>query len=285
MPRCAARGAVLCVLALGLLSACSADDGQVPTDRPSVTASLSPTRTLPSPTRSEVVPDETEPASPRPSRSLTLSPDETTPPPTAPSTQEPEPKSEQPTARTSTVIAVPVPSANSPTPTPSSSPSTAGEASGTAEEEPVPTAVWVAPALLAVAAAVGTWLLLRARKRRSWLKRLEITEGEVAWFAQELIPQLRASGSIDQIVGGWQVAVPRVASAEDQLTVLESSARGQTDAARALQLRDAVRSARRKIETLAGPGSHDEWALDLDDVEAGLAAVLGPVDRSTIPAR
>ena len=42
------------------------------------------------------------------------------------------------------------------------------------------------------------------------------------------------------------------------------------------------------METLSGPGSHDEWALDLDDVEALLVAVLGPtsVDRaSTIPPR
>ena len=108
------------------------------------------------------------------------------------------------------------------------------------------------------------------------------------WFARELIPQLRGSGSIDRVAGGWQVAVPRVAAAEDQLTVLESSTRSQEDAASARQLRDAVRSAREKMESLSGPGSHEEWALDLDDVEALLVAVLGPtsVDRaSTIPPR
>ena len=104
------------------------------------------------------------------------------------------------------------------------------------------------------------------------------TEGhgaEVEWFAGELIPQLRATGSVDQVAGGWQVARPRVASAEDQLTVLESSA-GPEDAARARQLRDAVRSASEKMETLSGPGRHDEWALDLDDVAALLVAALGP---------
>ena len=138
------------------------------------------------------------------------------------------------------------------------------------------TAGWVALAVLAVAAGVGTWLLVRARGRRSWLARLQATTGDVEWFARELIPQLRASGSVDRVAGGWQVAVPRVAAAEDQLTVLESSARSPEDAGRARQLRDAVRSSREKMETLSGPGRHDEWALDLDDVAALLVAALGP---------
>ena len=98
---------------------------------------------------------------------------------------------------------------------------------------------------------------------------------EVEWFARELIPQLRRSGSIDRAAGGWQVALPRVAAAEDQLTALESSAPDQQDAASARQLREAVRSARAKMETLSGPGTHDEWALDLDEVEDLLVAVLG----------
>ena len=296
MPPCAARSAVWCVLSLCLLSACGANDGQVTGDRPSVTTSLSPTRTLPSPTRSAGVPDQTESESPRPSRSLTLSPDTTTPDTTAPdtttpdtttpdttgrgptasSTRQPEPTSQQPTVRTSTVIAVPVPSVTSPAPSLSSSSPAAGEAGGTAEDEAVSTAGWVALAVLAVTAAVGTWLLVRARRRRSWLTRLQAMRAEVEWFARELIPQLSASGSVDRVAGGWQVAEPRVAAAEDQLTVLESSAPTQEDAARARQLRDAVRSAREKMETLSGPGRHDEWALDLDEVAALLVAVLGP---------
>ena len=288
MGSCAARCAVLCVLALGLLSACGANDGQVNTDRPSVTASVSPTRAsvsppraslsatraLPSPTRSADVPDQTKSETPRPSRSLTLSPDTKEPVPAAPSTREPAPTSQQPTARVSTVIAVPVPSATSPAPSLSSSPSAADE--GTAEDQAVPTAAWVALAALAVAATVGTWLLMRARRRRSWLTRLKAARAEVEWFAGDLIPQLRASGSVDQVAGGWRVAMPRVAAAEDQLTVLESSAPGPEDAARARRLRDAVRSASERMETLSGPGRHDEWTLDLDDVAALLVAALGP---------
>jgi len=140
----------------------------------------------------------------------------------------------------------------------------------------VPTAAWVALAALAVAATVGTWLLMRARRRRSWLTRLKAARAEVEWFAGDLIPQLRASGSVDQVAGGWRVAMPRVAAAEDQLTVLESSAPGPEDAARARRLRDAVRSASERMETLSGPGRHDEWTLDLDDVAALLVAALGP---------
>lgn len=135
---------------------------------------------------------------------------------------------------------------------------------------------WVALAVLAVGATVGTWLLVRSRRRRSWVTRLEATKAEVAWLARDLIPQLRALGSVDRAVGGWQVAAPRVASAEDRLTVLEASAPSREDAARARQLRDAVRSAREQMETLSGPGRHDEWVLVLDDVVVGLEAVLGP---------
>ena len=135
---------------------------------------------------------------------------------------------------------------------------------------------WVLLAMLAVATVVGPWLLVRARRRRRWLMSLKAATAEVEWFARELIPQLRASGSVERVAGGWQVALPRVAAAEDKLTVLESSAPRQQDAERARQLRDAVRSATEKMEVLSGPGRRDEWALDLDDVGALLVTALGP---------
>jgi len=277
MPPSATGFAVLSILALGLLSACGANDGHVSEDRPSATTSLSPTRTFPSPTRSAEAPDQTKPESPRPSRSSALPPDTTTTGnptlgPSASSTRRAEPTRPHPTVRTSTVIAVPVASPTSPAPS-----SAAEQSEGTAENEAVSPAGWVALALLAVVATLATWLLVRAHRRRSWLKRLATTRAEVEWFAWELIPQLRQSGSVERVAGGWEVAVPRVAAAEDQLTVLESSARSQEDAASARQLRDAVRSAREKVETLSGPGTHDEWALDLDDAQALLVTVLGPM--------
>jgi hypothetical protein len=290
MRPCATRFAVLCVLALGSLSACGANDGEGTADRPSVTTSLSPTRALPSPTRSAEASDQSESESARPSRSAALPPDTTRPDKTTPghtssSTQQPEPTARQPTVRTSTVIAVPVPSATSPAPSLSSSPSpTPDQDEATAENHGMSSAVWVALAVLAVAATVGTWLLMRTRRRRTWLTRLQATRAEVEWFARELMPQLRQSGSVDRVAGGWQVADPRITAAEDQLTVLESSAHSPEDAASARQLRDAVRSAREKMETLSGPGRHDEWALDLDDVEGLLVTVLGPTSVGSASA-
>ncbi len=175
------------------------------------------------------------------------------------------------------MTAVPAPQGTSSAPSATSSPSPAPEAGKAAQQEDTGSqTAWLARAILVVAATVGIWLVVRARRRRRWLTRLEATTGEVAWFARELVPQLRQSRSADQVVGGWHIAMPRVASAEDELTVLSSSAPGREDAARALQLRDAVRSASGKLESLAGPGAHDEWALDLNDVEAVLVAALGP---------
>jgi hypothetical protein len=287
MPACTTPFAVLCVLALGLLSACGADDGQTTAERPTEATSLSPTRTLPQPTRSAEVPDQAESKSPSPSRSFTVSTDKATPESTASSTRQPDPGAQQSTVRDSTAIASPVPSAASPSPSLSPSPVPTPE-QGTADREAVSPWAWVALALLVVAMAVGTRLLVRAHQRRTWLTRLRTTTAEVEWFARELIPQLRRSGSVERVAGGWQVAGRRVAAAEDQLTVLESSAHSEQDSASARRLRDAVRSAREKLGTLSGPGTHDMWVLDLEDVQALLEAVLGPAaaDRaSAVPPR
>ena len=297
----AAPCTLLCCLTLSLLAGCGAGGGEGAADRPSVTASLSPTRTPPSPTRtaveptatrsvvkptptrsavsptptqSAVSPTPTQSEAPRPSRTPSQSPNPTSTGPTR--TSEP---AQQPTTVTSTVDAEPAPTVEASSASASASPSTApaaGEAAQTPDEGPVPAGVWVLLAVLVAAVAAGAWLLMRSRKRHAWLERLRAAETEVAWFSGELIPQLRSSGSVDRVVGGWQVAVPRVAAAEDQLTGLESSARTDEDAARARRLRDAVRSASRKVDTLAGLGVHDEWVLDLDDAQAQLLAALGP---------
>ena len=272
MARCKTRIAVLCLLAVLPLSSCGSDVDQGTANRPSVTASPSPTRPLPSLRSSPDAPEPTE-AQPRPS----LSSRTKRPSPTAPTTRTPQRESQQATPRTSTVIAVPVPAATSSVPSPSSPPpSPAGGTGAAAQDSPSP-AAWVAFGLLVAAAVLGTFFLVRGRKLRSWLAGLETARAEVSWFARELVPQLRSSGSIDEVAGGWRVARPRVASAEDQLTVLASSAPSEDEARRPLRLRDALRSASKRLERLAGPGRHDEWALDLDDVEALLRAVLEPL--------
>jgi hypothetical protein len=76
------------------------------------------------------------------------------------------------------------------------------------------------------------------------------------------------------VTGGWAVGRPRVATAEDQLTALEATAPSETDREKARLLRDAARQARERMEQLTGPGPHDTWALDLDDIIANLELVL-----------
>ena len=88
-------------------------------------------------------------------------------------------------------------------------------------------------------AAIGIPLLLRSRRRAAWRAELAEAEGELAWAARELLPGLRTIGSREQVAGGWTVAAPRVAAAEDRLTVLESSAYDEGSRARARELRDA----------------------------------------------
>ena len=83
-------------------------------------------------------------------------------------------------------------------------------------------------------AAIGIPLLLRSRRRAAWRAELAEAEGELAWAARELLPGLRTTGSREQVAGGWAVGAPRVAAAEDRLTVLESSAYDDGSRARAV---------------------------------------------------
>ena len=96
------------------------------------------------------------------------------------------------------------------------------------------------------------------------------------WLARELLPQLRDTGSLERVAGGWQVGLPRVTALEDELTVLESSTKKVEDAARARTLRDAVRSAHARVDSLVAGGGQDIWALDLDEVVALLESALSP---------
>ena len=118
----------------------------------------------------------------------------------------------------------------------------------------------------------------RARRRR-WRERLVAAEAEVGWLARELLPQLRDTGSLERVAGGWQVGLPRVTALEDELTVLESSTKKVEDAARARTLRDAVRSAHARVDSLVAGGGQDIWALDLDEIVALLESALTPVPQ------
>src|SRR6476469_5330747 len=61
-----------------------------------------------------------------------------------------------------------------------------------ADDSGVPSWVWWALAAAAlVAAALAAFLVPRARKRSAWRAELAEAEGEVGWFARQLLPQLQ----------------------------------------------------------------------------------------------
>ena len=138
--------------------------------------------------------------------------------------------------------------------------------------------MWWLLAALVVGTVVAIPLVVRARRRGAWRRELARVEAELAWFARELLPELRQAGSREQVAGGWTVGQTRVAAAEDELTVLESTAPDDAGRERARSLRDASRLARGRMNQITGPGAHDTWALDLDAVIADLDVVLGPAE-------
>jgi hypothetical protein len=128
---------------------------------------------------------------------------------------------------------------------------------------------------------VGVVFLVRARGRRQdWDQRLSAATVEVAWFARELIPQLQQQPSAEMVAGGWQVAQGRVVAVEDNLTGLESTAPDETATAKARTLRDAVRTARGRLDGLTQQfhptDFRTELALAVTELNAAIAAVTEP---------
>jgi len=144
--------------------------------------------------------------------------------------------------------------------------------------------VWWVAAAVVLGCLVAVPLVVRARRRSSWQRELERQEAEVEWFARDLLRELRLAGSHEEMAGGWAVSQKRVAAAEDELTVLESTAPDAAGGARARALRDAVRNARARLQRLAAPGPHDTWALDLDTLMIELEGTLRPAAAPTPPA-
>ena len=260
-----------------LLSGCAGGgDGSGAGPRPSL--SVSPTRTLPSPTRS---PDRTTEPTDESSATRTAAPSPTEAPTTSQPTRTPTsaPTTSKPTSTETSSEPAPV-ETTSVTPSPEVSPS-AGDSSPAADEassdDGVPPWVWwLLAALVVVGGAVGALLAARARRRRRWRQDFDSARAEVAWLAREHVPQLRDSGSLERVAGGWQVGLPRVTALEDRLTVLESSTTNQVDAAAARGLRDAVRTAHTRVDSLTAGEPRATWALDLDEVIATLESALSP---------
>src|SRR4051794_18189173 len=296
------RGAAVASLALLALlvplTGCGGGSGETPSP------TTSPTRSVSSPTRS---PDRTQAPTPTPteSPSRTAAPTRSAAPsPTlAPTSQAPTSQAPTPTAPTTTrsVTLTPTPTPTptpSPTPTPTAtptselpSPTEATSSDGApvgaviavtndSADEGTPSWVWWLLAALVIGAAVLVPLLLARSRRAAWHQRLAAARAEVGWLARELLPQLRGTGSVEGVAGGWQIAVPRVAAVEDELTVLESSAKSEEDGASARVLRDAVRTAHARVDALITGGDRNASASELDDVvtvlESALAAGASP---------
>jgi hypothetical protein len=134
--------------------------------------------------------------------------------------------------------------------------------------------------------AVLIALLMRKRNRkRAWADKLSSSETDVAWFARELIPQLSQAPSVQQMAGGWRISSDRVVAAEDRLTTLEAAAVDDMGRGQAQTLRDAVRGARARLDTLATVYDRAEALSQLQaaagELEAALAAVLPATQPST----
>jgi hypothetical protein len=273
-------GAVLLLPVVALLVSCGDQSGERPTLDPSrsLTDVPSVTATLPSPTRS-FTRSPTDTSSPTTDAPTSEPPTtEPTEPPTSTDTDTSAPPTPTPTPTPTRTESEQTTAASSPEREPTPSPSPTPEATETEEDdaESTPTWVWWLVGALVVALAVGVPLLVRARRRSAWQERLTAAEAEVAWFARELVPELRRSASVDRLAGAWAVSSERVVAAEDQLTSLVATTQDDTRRARATELRDAVRAGRTRVESLAVAQDVSELSLDLDEVAAGLEAALRP---------
>jgi hypothetical protein len=233
------RIAPLGLIVLLLLPSCAGAGSSGATDRPSRTASFSPTRTPPTRSAPTRVPGSSD-SSPEATR-----------------TSAPGPSS-QPAA-------------------PSSSAASGSTSSSSVESSSTSDWWWLLIPVLVLAAILGLLLKRRSGKRRTWRDQLATAEGEVGWFARDLVPQLRQTGSAAGVSGGWSVAAPRVTSLDDQLSRLVTTAPGDEDRARVIALQAAVRTARDQVNGVVAAGDANvQWSLDLDEMQTGLLAVLIP---------
>ncbi len=254
------------------LTACS-EDGSI--DLPSPSAS--PTRTdlpsrtgsLPSPTRT---PSRGESEEPTPSPSGTSSPTEEESPSEPASESAPPTRTTAPTETASGTVTATV----SATPTPSPSPSPDATDSGTTEDSGTPPWVWWLLAAAGLAAVIAAFLVPRSRRRSAWRAELAAAEGEATWLSRELLPQLQQVRSREELAGAWQVSAGRVVATEDQLTGLEPTAPDEAGRSRVLELRAAVRDARRGVETLVVSGEATALARDLGAIAARLSDTVSP---------
>jgi hypothetical protein len=132
-----------------------------------------------------------------------------------------------------------------------------------------------------VLAAVTGVLLRRRSRRRAWQRQFDATKSDAAWFARGLLPQLEQAPTPQQVAGGWRMEAARVVALEDRLTGLTSAATAQEDGQRAVVLRDAVRSARSRLEQLGAVTDAVTVGVILRSATADIETALAAVDPQT----
>jgi hypothetical protein len=148
----------------------------------------------------------------------------------------------------------------------------------------VPGWLWWLLAAILIAVAVAIPFLLGARRRGAWTEKMAAASAEAAWFARVLIPQLQQQPSAEQVAGGWRVARDRVAAAEDSLTGLESTAPGETEAARARTLRDAVRGSKDRLDALVQSAEPSAASAELATAASAVEEALTSTSTDQPPS-
>jgi hypothetical protein len=100
-------------------------------------------------------------------------------------------------------------------------------------------------------------------------------EHELAWFARDLIPQLRRTGAAPGVAGVWPIAAPRIASLQGALAALVASAPDDRRRAAAASADDAVRAAQVALDAVTAE-STVPWETALDNAQARLLDALVP---------
>ena len=181
-----------------------------------------------------------------------------------------------------TVTLAPTPEPATPTPTPTAAQTEAVTPTSSSTNSTPAWLWWLIGAIVLAVIIVSAFLIRRNNRKQAWADRLSSSEADVAWFARELIPQLSQAPSVQQIAGGWRISSGRIVAAEDRLTSLESTATDEVGRGQTRTLRDAVRSARARLDALAVVGDMGTAMSQLQaaagELEAALAAV-GPATQ------
>ena len=289
-----ARSTMLVALAAVafILSSCGGSGGVQPSRSPSLSRETSRTLAPPSATATAApeptatsVPTETSVPTNAPRPTATRTPITNPAPPTRTETATAtatatvtRPPTVPPT-QTVTVGPPTQPATLAPTPTPAQT-----EAVTPASSDSSSTAAWLwwlIGAIVLAVVIVTVFLIRRNGRKQSWADELSSSEAEVAWFARELIPQLSQAPSVQQIAGGWRISSGRVVAAEDRLTSLESTAPNELGRGQARTLRDAVRDARARLDSLAVVGDVGTAMSQLQAAAGELEAALAAVSPAT----